>query len=97
MAKTSREWEQSLEDLWNLFVVHEWSKGKTSDNSYAQTELDAVEELDMEDGTRSKAIRAQQVDKVCRCQVEVDVLEAEQGGKNDAACQETGIVSSKDD
>ena len=59
VAEASREREQSLQDLWHLFVVHEWSKCKASNNADAQTELDAVEELNMKDGTRTKAIRAQ--------------------------------------
>ena len=59
VAKAPREREQSLQDLWHLFVVHEWSKCKASNNADAQTELDAVEELNMKDGTRTKAIRAQ--------------------------------------
>ena len=59
VAKASREREQSLQDLRHLFVVHEWSKCKASNNADAQTKLDAVEELNMKDGTRPKAIRAQ--------------------------------------
>jgi hypothetical protein len=73
--------------LWNLFVVHEWSKCKASNCADAQAEFDAVGELDVKDGTRPKAVCAQQVDKVCRSQVEVDVLEAEQGSENNAAGQ----------
>lgn len=97
VAKASREWEQSLQDLRHLFVVQEWSKCNASNRADAQTQLDAVGELDMENGTRSKAIRAQEVDKVCRSQVEVDVLEAEQGGEDKTASQETGVVPCKDD
>ena len=97
VAEASREREQSLQDLWNLFVIHEWSECKASNYADAQTQLDTVGKLDVKDGARSKAIRAQQVDKVCRGQVEVNVLEAKQGGENNAASQETGVVSSKDD
>lgn len=97
VAEASREREQSLQDLWHLFVIHEWSECKASNYADAQTQLDTVGKLDVKDGARSKAIRAQQVDKICRGQIEVNVLEAKQGGENNAASQETGVVSSKDD
>lgn len=77
VTKTSREWEQSLQDLRDLLIVDEGSERKTCDKSNAQAKLDAVEELYVEYGTRSEAVGAQQVNKVCRRQVKIDMLEAQ--------------------
>jgi hypothetical protein len=59
MAKASREWEKSLQDLWYLVVVHEWSECKSGNHTDAHAQFDAVEDLDIKDGARSKAIRPQ--------------------------------------
>ena len=92
MAKYSREREQPFQHLWDLFVVHERTKGETSDDCDAKSEFDAVEDLNVKDGTRSKAVCPQEVDEVCRSHVEVDVLETEHGGKDSATGEETRLL-----
>jgi len=87
MAQASREWEQSLQDLWYLFVVHKWPKCKASNYADTQAQFDAVEDLDIKDGARPEAVRPQQVDKVCRSQVEVNMLETEQSGEHNTTSQ----------
>lgn len=59
VAKASREWEQPLQDLWNLFIVDERSECKSCNKANAQAKFDAVEDLNMEDRARPKAVRSQ--------------------------------------
>lgn len=49
VAKTSREREESLQDLWNLLIVDKGSECESCDDTDAQTKLDAVENLNVED------------------------------------------------
>lgn len=49
MAETSREREESLENLRDLLIVNERSESKASHNDDAESKLDAVEELDVKD------------------------------------------------
>lgn len=49
MAETSREREESLENLRDLLIVNERSESKASHNNDAESKLDAVEELDVKD------------------------------------------------
>lgn len=97
MAKSSREREQPLQHLRNLFVVYERTKGEASNDCNAESKFDAVENLNIKDGTRSKAICPQQVDKVGWSHVKVDVLETQQSRKDSAAGKETGLLPCEDD
>jgi hypothetical protein len=97
VTESSREWEQPLQHLRDLLIVHERTKGKTGDDCDAQSEFDAVDDLNVKDGTRPKAIRPQEVDEVGRSHVEVDVLETEQSRKDSATGQETGLLPCEDD
>jgi hypothetical protein len=97
VAKPSCEWEQSLQNLRDLFVVHERTEGETSDHGNAQSEFDAVEDLNVKDGTRSEAVRPQEVDEVGWSHVEVDMFETKQGSKDSATGEETELLPCKND
>jgi hypothetical protein len=84
VAEASREREQPFQDLRNLFIVDERPECKACDDTNAQAKLDAVEDLDVKNRTRPKTVGSQKVDKVCRCQVKVDMLETEQSGEDNA-------------
>ena len=77
MAETSREWKQPAQQLWHLFVVDKGSECKDSNANDPEPELDTVGEFDVENRSRSKTVCSKQVDKVCRSQVKVDMLQTE--------------------
>lgn len=97
MAEASREWEKSLEHLWNLLVVHKRTESQTCHDRNAQSELDAVEELHMENGSRPEAVDAEQENEVCRSHVEVNMFEAQQGGKYDSTGEEARLLPCEDE
>jgi len=97
MAKSSREWEQPLQHLRYLFVVYERAKGEAGNDRDAQSEFDAVEDLDIKDRARSEAVGSQEIDEVGWSHVEVDVLETKQGRKDNTTGEQTGFLSCKDD
>ena len=88
MTKSSRKGEQAAQELVELVPVHKWSECKSKDDADSKSKLDAFAETDSEPRSRVEAIHTKQEDKVCRCQVQVDVLEAKQNGERDAAGQE---------
>jgi hypothetical protein len=66
--------------LLSLAPSGEGTEGTSEYGNYTCTQFDAVEELDVEVGKRlslPQAICAEEVDKICRCQVQMNVLEAE--------------------
>lgn len=80
MAKSTREWKQPLEDLFELPPSSERPKStaKHCDDAYSQ--FDAVEEANgkvWEGTTLTKAVRAEEEHKVGGGQVEIDVFEAQ--------------------
>ncbi len=85
VAEPAREGEQTAEDLRDLALERERAERGAEDGRDARAQLEAVEELDAEDGFRREAVGAQEEDEVGRCQVEVDVLHAQQGGEEEAA------------
>jgi hypothetical protein len=89
MTKSSREWKQPAHDLWDLTLESKWAEGSSEDCRDYSSQLDAVEELDSENGFRRQAVRPKQEDEVGRGQVEIDVLHAEQGCENDPALQQS--------
>jgi len=97
VAKTSCEWEQSLQHLRDLFVIHERTERETCDDGDAQSEFDAVEELNVKDRTRPEAVCPQKVDEVGWCHVEVNVLETKQGRKDSATGEKTRLLPCEDD
>lgn len=78
MCESSRKGKQSAQQLWDLLVIYERSEGQCNDCCDADSQFDAVEDPDVEDRSWSEAIRSQQVDEVRRCEVNIDVLQAEQ-------------------
>jgi hypothetical protein len=58
MAQPSREREQPTQDLRYLSVVREWSKCQHKDYSESESELDAVDELNVVDRPWSQTVAA---------------------------------------
>lgn len=97
VTKSSGKWEKSTEDLWNLLKIHERAECQSKDCNDTAAKLDAVEELNVENGSWPKTVRSEQVDEVGRSEVEVDVLQAEQSREHDATeKQPVSVVSCQD-
>jgi hypothetical protein len=76
--------------------MHKRPKCTCKDGDDADAELDAVEESDGEIRKRraiAQAICSEKVHKVRWCEVQVDVLEAEQSSKDQAAQEDGGLFA----
>lgn len=96
MSQAAVEWEEAAQQLRNLVPVHEWSESGGEDGDDANTQLDAVEELDAENRLRAQAVHAEQVHEIRRSNVQIQVLEAQQRREEVAAVQQGRLVASKD-
>lgn len=96
MAKTSRKGEQSAEQLGHLFHGGKGTKRGPEYSHKPQAQLDAVQEANSEYRFGGKAVLPQKIDKVRRREVQVDVFEAEQHGKDEAAQQQSRLAASQD-
>lgn len=80
MAQSSREREQTTDDLRELTPQCERPEGGCKDSNDSHAQLDAVEELDVEvrEGrSLPQAVGTEKIDKVGRRKIEVDVLQTE--------------------
>lgn len=94
MAKSSGEGKESAENLWYLLKIDKRTKRHSKDCDDAAAKLDAVEELDVENGFSPKTVCSEQVDKVGRSEIEIDVLQAKQSREKDATQQEPIFIVS---
>lgn len=96
MTQSSRKWEESAEKLRHLSPVSERSQSGAEDSQDAEAKFDAVKELDVEDGLSAETVDAQEVDEVGGREVEVDVLEHQEGGEDEATEEEGGFLACED-
>lgn len=96
MSQPAIEGEKPDQQLRNLVPVHERAKcsGKDGDNANAQ--LHAMEELDAENGLRAQAVDAEQVHEIRRSDVQIQMLEAQQGREEVAAVQQGRLPAGQD-
>jgi len=93
VAQASGKGEEAAEQLRHLTPVCEGAEGDGEDGGDAQAQLGGVEKLDVEDGGGPQTVGAQQVDEVGGREVQVDVLEHQEGGEEQAAGQEGGFLA----
>ena len=87
MAQPPREWKQPAQHLRDLTIVDKWSESQCRHDSNTGAELDAIQDFDVEHRSRTKAIGSKQVNEVSWRQVQIDVLQAQQGCEEDPAGQ----------
>ena len=96
MAQTSREGEQTAEDLRDLVLERKGPERSHENGDDSTAKLDAVDELDPEDRFGGEAVHPEEVDEVSRGEVKVDVLHAQQGGKDEAAREQRRLLLGQD-
>lgn len=97
VAEPPREREQPAQQLRHLSQCHKWPKCRRKDRRDPSTKLQTVQNPRAEHIVRRQAVRAQEEDKVRGREVEVDVLEAQQGGEDEAAGEEGGARAGEDE
>jgi hypothetical protein len=99
VAQSPGEREQTTKNLVELTPPREWAKGRCEHCNDADSQLDAVEKLDVEVRKRRpvpEAIGAQKIDKIRGCEIQVDVLQAQEGSKEQTRQQERRVITCKD-
>lgn len=93
MAQAPRERKQAAHNLFNLTPIPERPKSASKDKRKHRSQLGTIDHPGPQDRLCAQAVHAEQVDKVRRRQVKVDVFEAEQDGKEEGPAEHGRLVS----
>lgn len=88
MTQAPRKRKEPRKKLLGLTPVDKGTQRHRGDRQDPEAQLDRVAQPNPKDGFRAHAVRSKEKDKIGRGQVEIDVLHAEQNGKQDAAREE---------
>lgn len=97
VAEPPRKGEEPAQQLRHLPQRDKRPKRRREDGCDPPAELQAVQDPRAEHIARRQAVRAQQEDEVRGREVEVDVLEAQEGGEDEATGEEGGAGAGEDE
>ena len=97
MAQSPGEGEQPVLELQQLAPLRKWTKGNGEDTHHTESQFDDVSEPRSENGFGIQAVGAQQIDKVCKSQVEVDVLHTQQDREENTTVEKSGLLPGEND
>lgn len=97
VAQSPGEWEEPVLQLQQLTPLRKRPKGNCKDTNHTDSKFDDVPNSGSEDGFGIETIGAQQVDKVGKGKVQVDVLHAQQDCEKYTTVQEGGLLPSQND
>lgn len=74
MAQPTRKGKKTAQELIHLVPVDKGSKSQSKHEQDADSKLDTVEKANLEPRSGIKTVYTKEEHKVCRCQVEVNML-----------------------
>lgn len=96
MAQSSREWEESILQLQKLIPVGKRAKCNPKHAQHADAELERIDESRAQDGLWVEAMCPQQVHEPCQSEIEVDMLQTQQDGKQYPAVEKRRLLPCHD-
>ncbi len=85
MTEAARKGKQSAQELRRLAPIHERSRSKAKDGQDTQSELENVARADAPHRLPAQAVDAQEIDEICRREIEIDVLHTQEDSEDNAA------------